>query len=146
MDVGDPAEIDAAFERGEQHVGTAVVGLALHSEDFAEVVPRVERALHSADPTVRQLAFVAAGDTARRFGKLTPAIYRILRGEGLGGAADTAIKDALTFIPFRDLPWWFKRISLFLTVRNVLEARWLALEDLISSCRDALRKAISRRR
>jgi hypothetical protein len=146
MDIADPAEIDAAFERGEQHVGTAVVGLALHSEDFAEIAPRVERALYSADPKVRQLAFVAAGDTARRFGKLTPAIYRMLRGEGLGGAADTAIKDALTFIPFRDLPWWFKRTSLFLSVRNFLEARWLSLAALIDSCHDTLRKAISRRR
>ncbi|GGV01848.1 hypothetical protein GCM10010211_81420 [Streptomyces albospinus] len=53
--IRDPAEVDAAFDRGERCVGTAVVGLVLNSDDVAVVAPRVLRALRSSDATVRSL-------------------------------------------------------------------------------------------
>jgi hypothetical protein len=120
IDISDPAEVDAAFDRNEPRVGTAVIGLVLNSDALSTVAPRVERALSSEDPKVRQLGFVAVGDTARLFGELTPAIYGAMRAEGLGGVADTAIKDTLTFVPFRELPWWLRRTSVRLTVGNAV--------------------------
>jgi hypothetical protein len=103
------AEVDAAFERDDPDVGTAVVRLVFTCDDFDAVAARVRRALASDDSRVRQLGFVAAGDMTRVFRRLTPEIYAVLRAEGLGGVADTAFRDALTFVPFRDLPLWFKK-------------------------------------
>lgn len=123
LGIADPAEVDAAFERNEQHVGTAVIGLVLNSDALSVAAPRVLRALRSDNPKVRQLAFVAVGDAARRFRELTPELYAALREEGLGGPADTAIKDALTFVPYRKRPWWLKRLGVTLRVKSFLVRR-----------------------
>ncbi|MDJ0343882.1 hypothetical protein QMK19_28410 [Streptomyces sp. H10-C2] len=93
----------------------------------------MERALRSSDPRIRQYAFVAVGDAARLFGGLTPAIYEALRAEGLDGVAENAIRDALTFVPFRDMPRWLKRIKVTSSVRRFFIRRWLyAIEDVES--------------
>lgn len=134
------AAVDAAFDSGDPDVGTAVVRLVLTSDDFDAVVARVSRALASDDVKVRRLGFVAVGDTARVFGRLTPEIYGVLRTEGLGGVADTAFRDTLTFVPFRDLPAWFKGKWVVLTLRGVLEGLRFRLEGAATSCRDALRR------
>lgn len=68
------------------------------------LAPRVERAMRAPDPYVRQLGFVAAGDMARLYTTLSPGIYAAMRAEGLGGVAGSAVRDALTFILFRELP------------------------------------------
>ncbi|WP_018543258.1 MULTISPECIES: hypothetical protein [unclassified Streptomyces] len=72
IDIRDPAEIDAALDRGERHVGTAVIGMVPHGDDVAVIAPRVERAMRSPDPKVRELGFVAAGDMARLYTTLSP--------------------------------------------------------------------------
>ncbi|MGD3110910.1 hypothetical protein [Streptomyces sp. YGL11-2] len=143
--IRDPAEVDAAFDRGERYVGTAVVGLVLNSDDVAVVAPRVLRALHSSDATVRSPGFVAAGDMARLFGTLTPEIYAELRTEGLGGVADTAIKDAMTFVPFWELPWWLRGMCLRLRLRNRAEGRLLALQDLAERATDAVKAVMGKK-
>lgn len=144
--VCDPAEVDAAFDRGERHVGTAVVGLVLNADDATVVAPQVLRALRSSDPMVRSLGFVATGDMARLSGALTPDIYAELRAEGLGGVADTALKDTMTFIPFWQLPWWLRRMCLWLRLRNRAEGRLLRIQDFLERARDSVKGALGRSR
>ncbi|MFD5559080.1 hypothetical protein [Kitasatospora griseola] len=146
-DGADPrlAAVDAALDRDDPDAGTEVVKLVHTSDDVEAVAARVERALRAARPEVRRLACVAAGDLARTSGRLTPGIYAALRAEGLGGAADTAIKDALTYIPFRQLPWWFRWTSARLTVRNCVEGWWLRAVDAVDTARDVWRARFGRR-
>ncbi|GAA2150731.1 hypothetical protein GCM10009760_45380 [Kitasatospora kazusensis] len=133
---GELAAVDAAFDRGDPEVGTAVVRLVLGRGDFDAVAPRVERALRAEQVEVRRLGYVAAGDLARLSGGLSPEIYRLLREEGLGGIADTAVKDVLTFVPFRRLPPWFQWTFLRRWVVNAVEGRWLSLVDGLETLRD----------
>lgn len=105
--IDDPAEVDAAFERGERSLGTAVIGLAFNCS-LEQASPRIVRAMQLPDPGQRGFAFTAAGTAARLNGGLTPALYAALHAEGRGGFAENAIRDTLTFVPFRKLPPWFK--------------------------------------
>ena len=128
-----PEEWDAAFERGEAGLGTAVIGLAFHCP-LADVSPRIVKAMQLPDAGQRGFAFTAAGHAARLNGELTPELYAALRAEGPGGFAVNAIADTLTFVPFGKLPFWFKRQWVYAAVRNKLEAWWLrsvyAVEDV----------------
>ncbi|WP_046731117.1 hypothetical protein [Streptomyces humi] len=120
LGLDDPAEWDAAFERGEDHLGTAVIGLALNCP-LEEASPRIVRAMKLPDQEQRGYACTAAGTAARRNGRLTPELFAALRAEGPGGPADDAIGDTLTFVPSRELPPWFKRRRVYVTVRGTLE-------------------------
>ncbi|MFF0292836.1 hypothetical protein ACFYST_00310 [Kitasatospora sp. NPDC004614] len=133
------AAVDAALDRGDPDAGTEVIKLVFASDGFEAVAARVERALGADRFKVRQLACVAAGDLARTSGRLTPGIYAALRAEGLGGVADTAIRDALTFIPFRQLSWWFRWTWIRLTVLEGIEGRWLRAVDAVETAREAWR-------
>ncbi|MEU6123122.1 hypothetical protein [Streptomyces sp. NPDC047123] len=137
--IDDPAEVDAAFARGADHLGTAVIGLAFHCP-LAEVSPRILRAMRLPDPAQRGFAFTAAGTAARLNGALTPELYAALRAEGHGGVAQNAIDDVLTFVPFRSLPRWFKWRWLVATVRDKLEGWWLRSADVLGDARDAVRR------
>jgi len=121
LGIDDPAEWDAAFERGEDHLGTAVIGLAFNCT-LAEASPRIKRAMQLPDRGQRGFAFTAAGAAARLNGELTPELYAALRAEGHRGFAETAVDDTLTFVPFRQLPPWFKWRWLLVTVRDKLDA------------------------
>lgn len=79
--IDNPAEVDAAFERGERHLGSAVIGLAFACP-LAEAAPRIVRAMRLSDPDQRGFAFTAAGVAARLNGELTPELYAALRAEG----------------------------------------------------------------
>lgn len=120
--VDDPAEVDAAFERGNGHIGTAVIGLAFHCS-LEEASPRIVRAMRLSDVNQRGFAFTAAGVAARLNGALTPELYAALRAEGAGrrSLADDAIRDTLTFVPHRQLPVWFRWQSARMTVLDKLE-------------------------
>ncbi|MFF4310569.1 hypothetical protein [Streptomyces sp. NPDC001507] len=139
LGLDDPAEWDAAFARGEDRLGTAVIGLALNCP-LAEASPRIVRAMRMPDPIQRGFAFTAAGDTARINGALTPELYEALRAEGPHGFATHAIRDTLTFVPFRDLPPWFKRRWVYVTVCNKLEYWWHRIQDAIGDAWRALRR------
>ncbi|KOT37570.1 hypothetical protein ADK41_19265 [Streptomyces caelestis] len=139
LGVDDPADWDAAFERGERSLGTAAIGLALNCL-LEEASPRIVRATRLPDAAQRGFAFTAVGAAARLNGALTPELYAALRDEGLVGTAEDAIRDTLTFVPFRDLPPWFKRRSVCLTVRGTLEGWWLSAEDAVEDARRALRR------
>ncbi|TPQ19733.1 hypothetical protein [Streptomyces sporangiiformans] len=136
--VDDPAEVDAAFERGEWPLGSAVIGLAFNCS-LAEASPRIVRAMQLPDRDQRGFAFTAAGAAARLNGELTPELYAALRAEGPGGVAEHPIRDTLTFVPFRKLPPWFKRRWVFVTVRNKLEGWWLRSEDAVADAWRVLR-------
>lgn len=126
----DPEEWDAAFERGEERLGTAVIGLTFHCS-LAEVSPRIVKAMRLPDAGQRGFAFTAAGHAARLNGELTPELFAALRVEGPGGVAEHPIRDTLTFVPFRKLPPWFKRRWVYVTVRNRLESWWLRSVDAV---------------
>jgi hypothetical protein len=136
--IDDPAEVDAAFERGERRLGTAVIGLAFNCP-LEEASPRIVRAMSLLDPDQRGFAFTAAGTAARRNGRLTSELYTALRTEGPGGLAEHAIRDTLTFVPYRDLPPWFKRRWVYVTVRDKLEYWWASAGDALEDGRRALR-------
>ncbi|MEU9150690.1 hypothetical protein AB0D59_09120 [Streptomyces sp. NPDC048417] len=120
LSLDDPAEWDAALERGESRLGTAAIGLALNCS-LEEVSPRIVRVLNLPDQGEREYAFTAAGTAARLNGRLTPELFAALRAEGPGGLAEDAISDTLTFVPYRDLPSWFRRRWVYVTVRDRLQ-------------------------
>ncbi|WP_434592885.1 hypothetical protein [Streptomyces sp. A5-4] len=120
LGVDDPADVDAAFERGERHLGTAVIGLAFQCS-LEEASPRIVRATRLPDRAQRGYAFTAAGTAARLNGELTPELYAALRAEGPGGFAEDAIRDTLTFVPLWRLPPWFKWQMVRTTVLDKLD-------------------------
>ncbi|MFD3931271.1 hypothetical protein [Streptomyces sp. NPDC058614] len=138
LGVDDPAEVDAAFERGAGHLGTAVIGLAFNCS-LEEASPRIVRAMRLPDIAQRGFAFTAAGTAARLNGELTPELYAALRDEGPVGTADDAIRDTLTFVPFRQLPPWFKWQMVRITVLDKLEYWWTRSEDAVGDACRALR-------
>ncbi|MEW2389432.1 hypothetical protein AB0933_13855 [Streptomyces venezuelae] len=137
--VDDPADVDAAFERGERRLGTAVIGLAFNCS-LEEASPRIVRAMGLSDPGQRGFAYTAAGAAARLNGELTPELYAALRAEGPGGIADNAIRDTLTFVPYRRLPPWFKWQSARMTVLDKLEYWQRCVLDAVENARTALRR------
>jgi hypothetical protein len=122
--IDDPAEVDAAFERGEWPLGSAVIGLAFNCP-LEEASPRIIRAMQLRDLAQRGFAFTAAGAAARINGRLTPELYAALQAEGIKSIAEYAIKDTLAFVPFRQLPPRFKWWKVVSGVRNKLESWWL---------------------
>ncbi|MGW7419868.1 hypothetical protein ACWGJB_07340 [Streptomyces sp. NPDC054813] len=130
LGLDDPEEWDAAFERGEDHLGTAVIGLAFHCP-LEAASPRIVKVMGFRDGLQRTNAFVAAGHAARLNRRLTPELFEALRAEGLGGVAEHPIRDTLAFVPYRDLPPWFKRRRRYVTVRDKLEYCWLRSPDAI---------------
>lgn len=139
LGMDDPAEVDAAFERGEESLGAAIIGLALNCPP--EVAsPRILRAIEVLNRSRRDFPFTAAAHVARLNGRLTPELYAALRTEGLGGFADHAIRDTLTFVPFRDLPPWFKWQMVRTTVVDKLEAWRLTATDAAEDAWKALRR------
>ncbi|MCX2926455.1 hypothetical protein [Streptomyces sp. NEAU-W12] len=98
--IDDPAEVDAAFERGERRLRAVVIGSAFNCSP-EEASPRIVRRTRLPDRDQRGLAFTAAGAVVRLNGGLTPEPCTALRVEGFGNVADDAIRDTLTFVPFR---------------------------------------------
>jgi hypothetical protein len=139
--IDDPAEVDAAFERGEWPLGSAVIGLAFNCS-LAEASPRIVRAMQLPDPAQRGFAFTAAGAAARLNGELTSELYAALRAEGPGrrSIAEYAIRDTLTFVPFRQLPPWFKWQMVRTTVQDKLEYWWLRTTDAVGDAWRVLRR------
>ncbi|MDQ0405768.1 hypothetical protein ABVB69_07860 [Streptomyces sp. NPDC000349] len=121
LGIDDPAEWDAAFERGERSLGTAAIGLAFNCP-LQEASPRIIRAMKLPDAAQRGFAYTAAGTAARLNGELTPELYAALRAAGPGrrDIAGYAIADTMTFVPFRRLPLWLKRRA----IASYLAGKW----------------------
>ncbi|MFK4544876.1 hypothetical protein RKD29_004472 [Streptomyces tendae] len=141
LGIDDPAEVDSAFDRGESWLGTAVIGLAFNCS-LEEASPRIVRATQLEDVAQRGFAFTAAGTAARLNGALTPELYAVLRAEGHGrkSIAVNAIDDTLTFVPFRQLPLWFKWRKIASRVQDKLETWRLEATYAVSDLWKALRR------
>ncbi|MCF3121556.1 hypothetical protein IPZ68_17865 [Streptomyces arenae] len=139
LGMDDPAAWDAAYERGEPHLGTAAIGLAFNCPP-AEASPRIIKAMRLPDRAQRGFAYTAAGTAARVNGELTPELYEALRAEGHRGLAENAVDDTLTFVPFRRLPPWFKWRKFASKVRDKLATWRLTLTYAAEDTRKALRR------
>ncbi|MFI1131625.1 hypothetical protein ACH4UX_21565 [Streptomyces althioticus] len=138
LGMDDPAEWDAACERGENHLGTAAIGLAYNCS-LEEAAPRIVRAMQLPDFEQRRYAFTAAGAAARVNRHLTPQLYAALRDEGSEGLAAHAIADTLYAVPFRNLPLWFKWRKVRSKARNKLESWWLRSGEAVGDAWRSLR-------
>ncbi|MFD7233150.1 hypothetical protein [Streptomyces sp. NPDC059881] len=107
--VDDPAIVDAAFERGERHVGVAVIGLALNHPDPDTILPRIARALRATDPELQRQGTLSLAHVARLHRTVNQECLDLLRARPRGNEADD---DLWTFVPRRRLPWWLWRRQL----------------------------------
>ncbi|MEU1198623.1 hypothetical protein ABZ446_20585 [Streptomyces sp. NPDC005813] len=141
LGIDDPAEWDAAFERGADHLGTAVIGLAFQCS-LEDASPRIVRAMQLPDRDQRGYAFTAAGTAARLNGALTPELYAALRAEGPGrkSIAENAIDDTLDYVPFRQLPLWLKCWKVVSKVQDKLKTWRLESAYAFSDAWKALRR------
>ncbi|MEV0007213.1 hypothetical protein AB0M10_08415 [Streptomyces sp. NPDC051840] len=121
MGTDRPEEVDAAFERGEDLVGVAVIGLALNHPDAAAILPRVARALESADPALRAQSRVALAHVARLHGTVDRRCLELLRSHPRGNEADD---DLWGYVPRRRLPWWLWRHHIRERLAWQLRDRW----------------------
>ncbi|MFJ4836099.1 hypothetical protein ACIP79_40300 [Streptomyces sp. NPDC088747] len=140
LGIDDPAEVDAAFGRGADHLGTAVIGLAFNCS-LEEASPRIVRAMRLPDIAQRGFAYTAAGTAARLNGALTPELYAALRAEGPGrkSIAEHAINDTLDYVPFRQLPLWLKWWTVVSKVRDKVETWRLETGYAVGDAWKALR-------
>lgn len=106
MGTDRPEEVDAAFDRGEELVGVALIGLALNHPDAEAILPRVARALESADTGLRHQSRVALAHVARLHGTVDRRCLKLLRSHPRGNEADD---DLWGHVPRRRLPWWLWR-------------------------------------
>ncbi|MGW0908169.1 hypothetical protein [Streptomyces sp. NPDC002853] len=139
LGLDDPAEWDAAHDRGERGLGTAAIGLAFNCTP-AEASPRIIRAMRLPDHGQRGFAYTAAGTVARLNRGLTSELYAALRAEGHRGLAENAVDDTLTFVPFRELPLWFKWRKVASKVRDKLTTWRLEASYAIEDAGKALRR------
>ncbi|MGW7070671.1 hypothetical protein ACWGII_02930 [Streptomyces sp. NPDC054855] len=135
----DPAEWDAAHERGEGSLGSAVIGLAFNCS-LADASPRIIKAMRLPDHGQRGFAYTAAGVAARVNGGLTPELFAALRAEGHRGFAESAVDDTLDYVPFRELPLWFKWRTVASKVQDKLTVWRMRSEDAAGAVRKALRR------
>ncbi|MFD5875148.1 hypothetical protein [Streptomyces sp. NPDC060322] len=118
-----PEEVDAAFDRGEELVGVALIGLALQHPDPEAILPRVARALESTDARLRPQSRVALAHVARLHGTVDRRCLELLRSHPRGNEADD---DLWGYVPHRRLPWWLWRHHLGERLAWHLRDRWRA--------------------
>ncbi|MEV0097324.1 hypothetical protein [Streptomyces sp. NPDC050738] len=116
-----PEVVDAAFERGEPHVGVAVIGLALNHPNPGAILPRIARAMRAPNPELQRQGTLALAHTARLHHIVNQECLELLRSRPRGNEADD---DLWTFIPRRQLPWWLWRHQLPSYLKWYLFERW----------------------
>ncbi|MFF2806502.1 hypothetical protein ACFVT2_04840 [Streptomyces sp. NPDC058000] len=116
-----PEEVDAAFARGAERVGVAVIGLALTHPHPEAILPRVARALEQAlamgDAGLRHQGIIALAHTARLHGTVDARCLELLRRCPRDTEADM---DVWACVPRRRLPWW-------LWWHRIVARRWRAV-------------------
>ncbi|MGW8887490.1 hypothetical protein [Streptomyces sp. NPDC055749] len=116
-----PEEVDAAFDRGEDLVGVAVIGLALNHPEAHAILPRVAQALESADAELRRQGRVALAHVARLHRTVDRRCLELLRSQPRGNEADD---DLWSYVPHRRLPIWLWRHHLTERLIWQLRDRW----------------------
>ncbi|WP_433353062.1 hypothetical protein ACQPYV_21640 [Micromonospora saelicesensis] len=115
----EPADIDAAFDRGEEHVGAALIALVYNNPDTDAVLPRVARGLRSPNPETRRQSLLALMHTARLHGRVDAITLELLHGllhdrtpisagspYEVWGTATQTVGDLQAFLPSEQLPAW----------------------------------------
>ncbi|WP_219152199.1 hypothetical protein [Amycolatopsis sp. TNS106] len=83
-----PADVQAAFERGEETVGVAVIALALNHSEPAHTLPLVAMAMESSSLEIREQGVVAMAHTARLHRAVDRRCLVLLRSCARGNPAD----------------------------------------------------------
>ncbi|MEU1484376.1 hypothetical protein [Streptomyces sp. NPDC005752] len=123
MGTDRPEEVDAAFDRAEELVGVALIGLALNHPDAEAILPRVARALESEGDELRHQGRVALAHVARLHSTVNRRCLQLLRAHPRGSEADD---DLWGHVPHRRLPWWLWRHHLGERAAWLLRDRWRA--------------------
>ncbi|MFE7750433.1 hypothetical protein [Streptomyces sp. NPDC057428] len=118
-----PEEVDAAFDRAEELVGVAVIGLALNHPDAEAILPRVARALESGGDELRHQGRVALAHVARLHSTVDRRCLELLRSHPRGNEADD---DLWGYVSHRRLPWWLWRHHLGERMTWLLRDKWRA--------------------
>jgi hypothetical protein len=116
----DPGMLDDALDRNDRYAGVALIALTLNHEDPLVVLPRIKRALRSANVQTRANALQSLGHVARLHGQIDQEslllLVRALRDRTLvgryrlSGYAANAAEDVGCFVTSRrSLPRWFRR-------------------------------------
>ncbi|MGW4378758.1 hypothetical protein [Kitasatospora sp. NPDC004531] len=116
-----PDDVDAAFDRGEPHVGVAVIFLALNHDNADAILSQVARAMSADDPEIRRQGVVALAHVARLHRVVDQRCLNLLRGFPRGNEADD---DLWSFVEHRLLPWWLWRHHAGQRVLWLLCDRW----------------------
>ncbi|MET8160961.1 hypothetical protein ABZT47_31770 [Sphaerisporangium sp. NPDC005289] len=130
MGCDDPAEVEAAFERGEPLVGVAVMGLSLCVPDAHGVEPLVVRAMRSGSREVRLQGLTALSHKVRLTGEVGREALEVLHT--LLHSPDTDVReharrvagDVWIFVPHMRLPAWLWVRATVRRVRWGLEYCW----------------------
>ncbi|GAA3357151.1 hypothetical protein [Saccharopolyspora gregorii] len=122
--VEDPRVVDAAFDRGERHVGVAVVGISLNWDRQEDISIRIQRAAESEDRETQRMAFTALGHVVRRFRSLDSVLDSVIYRFRSSSLSEVAMDDVLQYIPFWQMPLWLKKVWLSRTLRWNLLDRW----------------------
>lgn len=120
MDAVDQPEIvDEALDRGDPYAGVALLTLVLNHPDPHVALPRIKRALESADAQTRANALQSLGHHARLHGLIdAESVARLrlalrdraaLQGYEVRGYARNAAGDVAMFAPRNRLPRWLRR-------------------------------------
>lgn len=115
----EPTDIDAAFDRGEEHVGAALIALVYNNPDTDAVLARVARGLRSRNPETRRQGLLALMHTARLHGRVDDITLELLHGllhdrtpisagspYEVWGTATQTVGDLRAFLPSEQLPAW----------------------------------------
>lgn len=115
----EPGDVDAAFDRGEERVGVALIALVYNNPDTDEVLPRVARGLRSPNPETRRQSLLALMHTARLHGRVDATTLELLHGllddrtpisrgspYDVRGTATQTVRDLQAFLPSEPLPAW----------------------------------------
>lgn len=120
----EPRDVDAAFDRGEEHVGVALIALVYNNPDTDAVLPRVARGLRSPNPETRRQSLLALMHTARLHGRVDAITLELLHGllddhtpisvgspYDVRGTATQTVGDLQTFLPPEMLPAWVNHFT-----------------------------------
>jgi hypothetical protein len=120
----EPGDVDAAFDRGEEHVGVALIALVYNNPDTDKVLPRVARGLRSPNPETRRQSLLALMHTARLHGRVDAITLELLHGllydhtpisvgsrYEVRGTATQTVGDLQAFLPAELLPAWVNQFT-----------------------------------
>lgn len=120
----EPGDVDAAFDRGEEHVGVALIALVHNNPDTDAVLSRVARGLRSPNPETRRQSLLALMHTARLHGRVDAITLELLHAllsdctpisvgsaYEVRGTATQTVGDLQVFLPSEQLPAWVNHFT-----------------------------------